>query len=116
LSYTEFQYRHLQLPEKIGLKDDLEFRLTIENAGDRAGDEIVLVYLNDKVSSVTTPVKKLVAFNRIHLNSHEKQELDFVIPNSSFGLLDQDLNPIIEPGQFDIIIGDDLLRKTVTVE
>ena len=84
LSYTQFRYSQLQLPEKIGLKDDLEFRLTIENTGDRAGDETVLVYLNDTVSSVTTPVKKLVAFRRVHLNAHEKQELAFVIPNGSF--------------------------------
>jgi beta-glucosidase len=116
LSFTQFQYSHLQLPEKIGLKDDLEFRLTVENTGVRAGDEIVLVYLNDKISSVTTPVKKLVAFNRIHLPSREKQELAFVIPNSSFRLFDKDMNSIIEPGQFDIIIGNDLLRSTIMVE
>ena len=116
LSYSRFQYSHLKLPEKIGLKDNLEFSLKIENMGGMAGDEIVLVYLNDKISSVTTPVKKLVAFHRIHLNSNETRELDFVIPNSSFKLFDQDMNDVIEPGQFDIIIGNDLLRSTIVIE
>ena len=116
LSYTKFQYSHFKLPEKIGLKDNLEFGLTVENIGGMAGDEIVLVYLNDKISSVTTPVKKLVAFHRIHLNSNEKQELDFVIPNSSFKLFDKDMNYVIEPGQFDIVIGNDLLRSAIVIE
>ncbi|MDD8016351.1 MAG: glycoside hydrolase family 3 C-terminal domain-containing protein, partial [Acidobacteriota bacterium] len=116
LSYTEFRYSRLRLPGKIGIKDNLEFGLTIENTGGLAGDEVVLVYLNDRVSSVTTPVKKLAAFRRIHLGANEKRDLDFVIPNSRFRLLDGDMNAVVEPGQFDIIIGNDILRSTIVIE
>jgi len=116
LSYTEFRYSQLRLPGKIGIKDNLEFGLTIENTGGLAGDEVVLVYLNDRVSSVTTPVKKLAAFRRIHLGANEKRDLDFVIPNSRFRLLDGDMNAVVEPGRFDIIIGNDILRSTIVIE
>lgn len=116
LSYTEFRYSRLRLPGKIGIKDNLEFGLTIENTGGLAGDEVVLVYLNDRVSSVTTPVKKLAAFRRIHLGANEKRDLDFVIPNSRFRLLDGDMNAVVEPGRFDIIIGNDILRSTIVIE
>jgi len=116
LSYARFNYGDLRLPARIGLKDDLRLGLTVENASGPAGDEVVLVYLNDKVSSVTTPVKKLVAFERIRLEAREKRTLDLVIPNSRFRLLDQDLNPVVEPGEFEIIVGRDLLRGTVVVE
>jgi beta-glucosidase len=116
LSYTQFLYSNLHIPKKMGLKDDLNLRVTIENTGSVAGDEVVMVYLNDKISSVTTPVKKLVAFSRIHLIPKEKKELQFTISNDKFKILDKDMNFILEPGQFDVIVGNDLLKSSVWFE
>lgn len=116
LSYTRFQYINLNMPSKIGLKDSLVISFTLENAGAVKGDEVVLVYLHDKLSSVTTPVKKLVAFSRIGLNPKERKDLKFVIPNSAFKLFDQNMNLVVEPGQFEILVGNNNLRSEVTVE
>ena len=116
LSYTDFKYSNLTIPKQIGLKDSLQFSLNIENTGNRQGDEVVLVYLNDKVSSVTTPVKKLVAFNRVSLNSKEKKEIKFTIPNTSFQLFDRNMRSVVEPGEFDVIIGNDQLRSTIILK
>jgi beta-glucosidase len=113
LSYTTFKYSNLQIPKQMGLKDSLQISFTIQNTGTRKGDEVALIYLNDKISSVTTPVKKLVAFNRITLNQNESRELKFSISNDHFKLFDKNMNLILEPGEFDVIVGNDLLRGTV---
>jgi len=94
----------------------LNFSVEVENTGALAGDEVVLVYLNDKVSSVTTPVKKLVAFRRINLSAGEKKKLEFSIPGESFKLYNQNMEFVAEPGDFEIIIGNNQLRGNVLME
>jgi beta-glucosidase len=116
LSYTTFKYSNLIMPEKMNIKDSLQISFTLENTGSVQGDEVVLIYINDKISSVTTPVKKLVAFNRINLNPKEKKEVKFTIPNNSFKIFDKNMKLVVEPGQFDIIVGNEKLRSTILVE
>ena len=116
LSYTTFDYSNLSLPETMTTKDSLTMTVDIENTGVMDGDEVVLIYINDKVSTVTTPVRKLVAFNRIHLKRGEKKSLSFTLDNKDFELLDRHMKPIVEPGEFEIIIGDRVKVATVMVE
>ena len=115
LSYTQFTYSELELPERIGLNVDLEMSVKVQNTGQMAGDEVILVYLNDLVSSVTTPVRKLVSFSRVHLEPGESKRVKYIIENNHFKLYDKDMNFLVEPGEFDIIIGDNTLNKTVLV-
>ena len=116
LSYTTFDYSNLSLPETMTTKDSLTMTVDIENTGVMDGDEVVLIYINDKVSTVTTPVRKLVAFKRIHLKRGEKKSLSFTLDNKDFELLDRHMKPIVEPGEFEIIIGDRVKVATVMVE
>ncbi|MFC2138438.1 glycoside hydrolase family 3 N-terminal domain-containing protein [Bacteroidota bacterium] len=116
LSYTQFQYDNLVIPKKISLQDDLELSFTLENTGSMAGDEVILIYINDKISSVTTPVKKLVAFDRIHLKSEERKDMEFKISNTHFKLFDKEMNFVIEPGYFDIIVGKGYLSAEILIE
>ena len=115
LSYTSFEYSNLNLPATISTADSLSLRVDITNTGAMDGDEVVMIYINDKVSSVTTPVRKLVAFKRIHLKQGEKQTLDFTIANKDFALLDRYMKSVVEPGEFEIIIGDRIEVATVNV-
>jgi beta-glucosidase len=115
LSYTEFRYSDLKMKNTLSRTDDLDVTVTVENAGERAGDEIVLVYLNDVFSSVTTPVKKLVGFTRVSLAPKEKRTVSFTIKNEQFKLYDKSMNHVIEPGDFTILIGDGKLKATVTI-
>jgi beta-glucosidase len=96
--------------------DNLSISVDIANTGDMDGDEVVLIYINDKVSTVTTPVRKLVAFKRIHLKRGEKQTLNFTIANKDFALLDRYMESVVEPGEFEIIIGDRLSVETVNAQ
>ncbi len=115
LSYTSFEYSNLNLPATMSTDDSLSLSVDITNTGAMDGDEVVMIYINDKVSSVTTPVRKLVAFKRIHLKQGEKQTLDFTIANKDFALLDRHMKSVVEPGEFEIIIGDRIEVATVNV-
>lgn len=102
LSYTEFEYSDLIITNA----DDLvELSLSVKNTGKLSGKEVVQVYINDKVSSVTTPVKVLKEFRKVGIKPDEVVNVSFSIPMEEFGLWDKDLNYIVEPGEFDIMIG-----------
>lgn len=116
LSYTTFAYSNLAVAKTMTTKDDLRFSVDVANTGDMDGDEVVLIYINDKISTVTTPVRKLVAFKRIHLKSGERKTLDFTIDNNDFKLLDRYMQPTVEPGEFEIIIGDRIKVATINVQ
>ncbi|TNE73603.1 beta-glucosidase [bacterium] len=106
LSYTRFDYQFVQHPQTAKLTDDVSFSVKVTNSGEKDGDETVLVYLTDEISSVTSPVKKLVAFKRIHIRAGESQTIDFSLQNEQFQLLDSNLKPVVEPGEFTISLGD----------
>lgn len=106
LSYTTFAYRNLSISVE-GTGDDrlIKIGLEVENTGKRAGDEVVQLYVHDKVASVARPVKELKAFRRITLNPGEVQSVAFSLPVQRFGLLDEMLQLVVEPGEFEILIG-----------
>jgi beta-glucosidase len=116
LSYTQFDYSNLMVPKTMSTEGSLSISVDIKNIGAMDGDEVVLLYINDKVSSVTTPVKKLVAFKRLHLKRGERKTISFTIDNKDFALLDRHMKSVVEPGEFDIIIGDHTKVATVDVQ
>ena len=116
LSYTQFEYSSLDIPKSLKQNEDLNFSVEIENAGAYSGDEVVLVYLNDKVSSVTTPVKKLVAFQRITLSAGEKKKVELSITSERFKFYNRNMDFVAEPGEFEVIIGNSQLRANVMME
>ena len=74
-------------------------------AGDRAGDEVVQLYLNDVVSSVVTPLKELKGFQRVALQPGESRTVTFTLGSKQLALLDRHLEPVVEPGTFEVMIG-----------
>lgn len=116
LSFTEFKYDNLEIKQKHNINEDVSIKFTIENTGEYDGDEVVLIYMNDLFSSVTTPVKKLIHFDRIHLKQNEKKEITIVVPVEKFGFFNEDMNYVIEPGDFEILIGNKLLSSKITIE
>ena len=116
LSYTSFDYKNLNVPKTMSSTDNLSMTVDIKNTGEMDGDEVVMIYINDKISTVTTPVRKLVAFKRIHLKRGEEKTLSFTIDNKDFALLDRYMKSVVEPGEFEIIIGDHLKVATVNVQ
>jgi len=79
--------------------------VTVTNTGKHAGDEIVQLYIHDLVSSVTRPVMELKDFKRISLAPGESTTLEFGITPDKLSFFDLNMNRIVEPGWFDIMVG-----------
>jgi beta-glucosidase len=121
LSYTDFEYSGLQLDRKeMGTDDSATVTCTVKNTGGREGDEVVQLYMRELISSVARPVIELKGFQRIHLRSGEARKISFVISPSILQALDKDLNWVVEPGDYRIMIGassrDLRLKETLRVK
>jgi beta-glucosidase len=118
LSYTTFAYSNLKVsPEKIGPRESAKVSVTVSNTGKRAGDEIVQLYIRDLVSSVTRPIMELKDFKRISLGSGEGTTVEFVLTPDRLSFLDLNMQTVVEPGWFDIMVGTSSVKyDTVKLE
>ena len=106
LSYTTFDYSDLKLSKnKIKSTETIEVSMTITNSGKVAGEEVVQLYLRDKVGSVVRPIIELKDFQKIKLNAGETKMVKFTIDKQKLSFYNTDLKWITEPGDFDLMIG-----------
>jgi len=106
LSYTTFEYSSLKLSSKtISPSDSVEVSFTLRNTGSRKGDEVVQLYIRDVLSSITVYEKVLRGFERVSLEPGDSKEVSFTLAPKDLGLLDVDFRRIVEPGEFEIMIG-----------
>ena len=106
LSYTRFEYSDLKLSSReIAPTDSVELVLQVKNAGDRPGKETVQLYIEDVISSVSTPVKQLKGFAKLALEPGETKSCSFKLTPDDLALYDADLRRVVEPGQFRVMIG-----------
>jgi len=106
LSYTEFEYSNLQItPEVIDPNGNVNVSLDVKNTGDRAGKEVVQLYIDDVISSAVTPIIELKGFKKIWLEPGEKKSVSFDLTTYDLSLLNMSMERVVEPGIFDIMIG-----------
>jgi beta-glucosidase len=110
LSYTQFQYDAPQLSAaKLPPTGKLSVRVSVRNVGQRAGTEVVQLYLRDDVGSTTRPVKQLRGFQRVQLAPGESRELTFTLDQDDFALLvkgaDNKWQRAVEAGAFTVMVG-----------
>jgi beta-glucosidase len=106
LSYTQFTYSDLVInPSQPQTDESVEVVVTVTNTGDRAGDEVVQLYVRDLEASVPVPVRQLAGFDRIHLQPGQAQTVRFTLKPEQFSLITDDGQRIVEPGQFEVAIG-----------
>ena len=119
LSYTDFAFGAPQLSSAaIRPGQGVTVRVPVRNTGAVTGDEIVQVYLRDKASTVTRPVKELAGFRRVTLAPGEQRLVDIPIRADAFALWNRDMKRVVEPGEFTIMVGpnsEDLQETTLTV-
>jgi beta-glucosidase len=107
LSYTQFTIRDLRLKAaRIAPTDSLSVAVEVANAGKRRGDEVVQLYVQDVVASVTRPVQELKGFRRITLDPGERRRVEFVLGPEELGFLNQSLKWVVEPGEFRIRVSN----------
>lgn len=118
LSYTTFSYTDLSLsPERIRVDEATRVTVDVANTGERAGAEIVQLYVHDQVGSVTRPVKALKGFRRIVLEPGETRTVEFELTPAELALLDAEMQWRVEPGLFDVMVGGSSERcDSITLE
>jgi len=106
LSYTQFRLSDMQLSDKT-IKPDGQLTASVEvaNTGQRAGDEVVQLYIRDVASSVTRPVKELKGFERVTLGPGEKRRVRFTLTPEHLGFYNREMRFIVEPGAFKVFAG-----------
>ena len=107
LSYTEFEFGEPQLLQ-TAIPEDGSTRLSVDvtNTGETSGDEVVQMYIRDKISSVTRPVKELKGFQRISLEPGETKTVALEIGPGHLAFWNIDMEYVVEPGEFEIMVGN----------
>lgn len=106
LSYTTFEYSNLSLAsDKLTAQDTLSISFTLKNTGKYDGTEVVQLYVQDKVGSITRPVKKLKRFQRVTLKAGESTQVSLSLPVSELAFWGYDMNYTVEPGDFRLWVG-----------
>jgi beta-glucosidase len=121
LSYNYYKYSNQKVSSsRITAVDELTVSVEVRNSGIYEGTEIVQLYVNDIYSSVTTPVKELKGFSRLTLKPGETRTAEITISASALSLIGKDNRAVVEPGEFEIMIGsssrdEDLLCTIIEV-
>jgi beta-glucosidase len=106
LSYTTFGYGNLRLSApSIAPGGALTVSVDVRNTGQRAGDEVVQLYLSDVEASVPVPIRQLVGFKRIHLEPGETETVSFDVEPEQFAIVTDDGQRVVEPGRFRLSVG-----------
>ena len=106
LSYTNFVYGNLRFDSKtVKAGQPVKVSVDVTNAGDRAGDEVVQLYLTDTSASAPVPIRTLVGFDRISLRPREKRTVAFTITPRQMSLIDNGGKRVLEPGEFLVSAG-----------
>ncbi len=106
LSYTNFEYSNLVFEkQQINSDESTTIHFTVTNTGNFDGDEVVQLYIRDLFASVARPVLELKGFDRIHLEKGESKEVRFEITPELLSMLNEQMERVVEPGEFRIMIG-----------
>ncbi|MFD1629695.1 glycoside hydrolase family 3 N-terminal domain-containing protein [Pseudopedobacter beijingensis] len=105
LSYTQFQYSNLKINNQLTAQDKVHISVDVTNTGKVAGEEVAQLYIRDVLSSVTTYEKLLKGFERTSLKPGETKTIQFTIESDDLKLWNRDMQRVVEPGDFKVMVG-----------
>ncbi|HEX6717692.1 MAG TPA: glycoside hydrolase family 3 C-terminal domain-containing protein [Pyrinomonadaceae bacterium] len=106
LSYTRFKYSGFTVSSpRISPTENVTVSATVENAGNREGDEVVQLYVTDLEASVRVPIRSLAGVERIHLKPGERRLIKFTIVPRQLAVITDDGRTVVDPGDFKVTIG-----------
>lgn len=117
LSYTDFKYSDLNIDASNAEK--IKVRVTVKNSGKVKGEEVVQLYIHDKVASVVRPVRELKGFQKILLIPGESWKIEFYLTDKELGFYDNMGEFIVESGEFEVMVGTNSqegLKKSFTLK
>ena len=120
LSYSEFTYSDLKLDKEIlTASGSLQVSVSVSNTGNYDGEEVVQLYVQDLVGTVTRPVKELKGFEKISLLAGESETVSFTLTAEDLRFYNIDMEYVAEPGDFKVFVGTnsgDVLEAGFTLE
>ncbi|HPS43936.1 MAG TPA: glycoside hydrolase family 3 N-terminal domain-containing protein [Treponemataceae bacterium] len=105
LSYTNFEYSSLSVPERCDVAGSFTVSVSVKNTGSRDGEEVAQLYLRDMVSDVTRPVAELFGFARVSLRAGETKRISFTVHTDQLAFLDREMRLVVEPGEIKAMVG-----------
>ena len=113
LSYTQFKFENVRVePKSIRPGGSAKVSVDVTNTGSRAGDEVAQLYVHQRVASRTRPVKQLRGFKRVTLDAGQKTTVEFTVGPDDLSLIDVNMNKVVEPGIFDLMVGSSSVDTT----
>ncbi|WP_455169299.1 glycoside hydrolase family 3 N-terminal domain-containing protein [Aegicerativicinus sediminis] len=109
LSYSSFEYSNLKLStSEMGSSDTLTVNVDIKNTGDRDGEEVAQLYIQDVYASVSTPRKSLKGFQRVFIPKGQTKTVVFELNSNELSIWDKDMKFTVEPGDFKVMVGGNI--------
>jgi beta-glucosidase len=106
LSYTQFELSDLQVDKsEVAVGEAVQVSLKVANVGERDGDEVVQLYVRDRVASVTRPLKELKGFKRVSVAAGSCQTVTFTLFVNQLGFYNLEMDYVVEPGTIELMIG-----------
>lgn len=119
LSYTNYTYSNLKLGKaSIATDESIGVSVDVTNTGERAGVEVVQLYIRDLVADTTRPIRELRGYRRVHLDAGETQTIRFTLTPDDLACYDVSMHRSVQPGEFQIFVGGnsvDTLSDTFSV-
>jgi beta-glucosidase len=107
LSYTTYEYSNLRLSSKsIPLNGEITVNVDVKNTGNRAGKETLILYLRDEIATLSPAGKRVKRFAKVYLEAGQSKTLAFKLNRDDFSYIDSDNKPIVEAGDFTVMIGN----------
>ena len=107
LSYTTYKYSNLKMSsDSIPMNGEITVSVDVQNTGKRAGKETTILYLRDEVASLSPPGKRVKRFAKVYLEPNQTKTLTFTLNRDDFSFIGMDNKPMVEAGDFTVMIGD----------
>jgi beta-glucosidase len=107
LSYTTFQFDNLHVDrQKVQAEGTVVVGVDVTNSGDRAGDEVVQLYVHHRDATVPRPIKELKGFKRVTLQPGERKTVTFTLYVNQLGIYDRAMQYVVEPGMVEVMVGN----------
>jgi beta-glucosidase len=103
LSYSKFTYSDMQIDSSK--PNAISVSAVVKNTGKVAGEEVVQLYIRDRVASISRPIKELKGFEKIMLTPGESKKVSFLLTDELLGFFNNEGKFVVEAGEFDVMIG-----------
>ncbi len=116
LSYTQFTYSELKIPETSDTREKIKVKVRVTNSGGREGEEVVQLYVKHPTATVPVPIHALKGFKKVRLKAGDYTYVEFTLDSKDIAILDEKNRWVVVPGDIDIFVGGQQPTNTLIKE